>query len=215
MEPGKLELAGAWLPTRPWYTGDGKPLLEKAGGYRLDDPAGEVGIEFMVVADTSGDTPVAYHLPVSYRGAPLDGAQDALIGTSEHGVLGRRWVYDGAHDPVVLERLVALVQGRAVPQAQSDSDTPDPTVSAESAGGPREPFVAGGPAPVVADGPDGTDVTLFLGSGAGSDRRRAVLHLARVLRPGPADGPAGSVTTGWRLPGGATPRGVFATLRDA
>jgi hypothetical protein len=26
------------------------------------------------------------------RGAPLDGADQALIGTSEHGVLGRRWV---------------------------------------------------------------------------------------------------------------------------
>jgi hypothetical protein len=46
--PSKLDLLTDWLPTRTWYqvTG-GRPALEKAGGFRLDDPEGEVGIEFM------------------------------------------------------------------------------------------------------------------------------------------------------------------------
>jgi hypothetical protein len=53
------------------------------------------------------------------RGAPLDGADQALIGTSEHGVLGRRWVYDGTHDPVLVAQLLALLQGHAEPQAHA------------------------------------------------------------------------------------------------
>ncbi len=123
--PTKLELLTDWLPTQPWYVSRGRtPQLVKAGGFRLDDPDGEVGIEFMAVAD--GD--VTYHVPMTYRAAPLPGHEDALIGTAEHGVLGTRWVYDGVHDPVLVAQLVALLQGKAEPQAQSQSDTPDPTV---------------------------------------------------------------------------------------
>jgi hypothetical protein len=48
MSPGKLELLRDWLPARPWYLASGRgPELAKAGGFRLDDPAGEVGIEFV------------------------------------------------------------------------------------------------------------------------------------------------------------------------
>ncbi|EDX26627.1 conserved hypothetical protein [Streptomyces sp. Mg1] len=90
MSPDKLELLAAWLPDRPWYLPTGRPPeLVRSGGFRLDDPEGEVGIEFMVVTDTSGGEPTAYHVPLTYRGAPLAGAEAALVGTTEHGVLGR------------------------------------------------------------------------------------------------------------------------------
>ncbi|MFE6917681.1 maltokinase N-terminal cap-like domain-containing protein [Streptomyces rubiginosohelvolus] len=136
MTPGKLELITGWLPKQSWYVGTaGTPDLVKAGGFRLDDPEGAVGIEFMVVVDSAGPEPVAYLVPLGYRGAALEGVPDAaLIGTSEHGVLGTRWVYDGAHDPVVLARLSALLRGEADPQHQSLSDTPDPTVIVHGAG---------------------------------------------------------------------------------
>jgi len=135
LTPGKLELLAAWLPAQPWYARTGpQPELSRAGGFRLDDPDGAVGIEFMVVTDGSGDRPCIYHVPLSYRGAPLDGADDALIGTTEHGVLGTRWVYDGPRDPVLFDQLLALVQGEAEPQAQSVSNTPDRTVSSHFAG---------------------------------------------------------------------------------
>ncbi|NKQ29357.1 maltokinase N-terminal cap-like domain-containing protein, partial [Streptomyces galbus] len=62
LEPTKLELLTGWLPTRPWYTGDGAPELSRPGGFRLDDPEGEVGIEFLVALDASGPAPVAYHV---------------------------------------------------------------------------------------------------------------------------------------------------------
>ncbi|MFF9677881.1 1,4-alpha-glucan branching protein, partial [Streptomyces eurythermus] len=123
LEPTKLELLAGWLPTRPWYHGGPEgPRLSRVGGFRLDDPKGEAGIEFMVVRDDSGDAPVSYLVPLTYRGAPLDGADAALLGTAEHGVLGRRWIYDACHDPVAVAELAALVEGRAEPQAQSVSD---------------------------------------------------------------------------------------------
>ncbi|MGW4038277.1 maltokinase N-terminal cap-like domain-containing protein [Streptomyces sp. NPDC004778] len=139
--PTKLELITGWLPQQKWYAGPaGTPDLTSAGGFRLDDPAGEVGIEFMVVVDTAAGEPVAYLVPLSYRGAALEDAPDeALIGTSEHGVLGTRWIYDGAHDPVVLAQLGALLRGEAEPQHQRESDTPDPTVTVRGIG-PAEGF---------------------------------------------------------------------------
>ncbi|EXG81867.1 maltokinase N-terminal cap-like domain-containing protein [Cryptosporangium arvum] len=123
--PSKLELLSEWLPRQPWYRGSGTPGLTKAGGFRLDDPAGEVGIEVMVVVDAASPDVDAYLVPMTYRAAPADGA---LIGTMEHGVLGTRYAYDGFTDPVLRAELAALVRGEVQPQAQSESDTVDPTV---------------------------------------------------------------------------------------
>jgi hypothetical protein len=136
LTPTKLELLTEWLPKQSWYVhGAGKPELVKAGGFRLDDPEGAVGIEFMVVVDVAGREPVAYLVPMGYRGAELEGAPaDALMGTSEHGVLGTRWIYDGVHDPVVTAQLHALLRGEATPQQQSISDAPDPTVTVHGTG---------------------------------------------------------------------------------
>ncbi|MGY2075327.1 maltokinase N-terminal cap-like domain-containing protein [Blastococcus sp. SYSU DS0828] len=130
MVPTKLELIGGWLPRQPWYRPPGAPpALRRAGGFRLDDPAGEVGLEFIVVADGPPGRETTYFVPLSYRGAPLAGAEEGLLGTSEHGVLGTRWVYDAAHDPVAVAQVRAFVAGAAEAQHQDDSDTPDPSVA--------------------------------------------------------------------------------------
>ncbi len=125
LEPGKLDLLTAWLPSRDWFTG-AVPRLHRAGGFRLDDPAGEVGIECMIVIDTADPHLPVYHVPLTYRGAPLPGGD--LVGTTEHGVLGHRWVYDGASDPVAVAQLTALLTGSAVAQHQDRSYTPADTV---------------------------------------------------------------------------------------
>jgi Maltokinase N-terminal cap domain len=132
LAPTKLELLAAWLPRQPWYRGTGTPELSRAGGFRLDDPAGEVGIEFMLVTDEAGTT---YSVPLTYRGAALDEAADGFLGTSEHGVLGTRWVYDAEHDPVATAQLLALLTGSAQAQHQNRSDTPDPSVGRSWSGG--------------------------------------------------------------------------------
>jgi predicted trehalose synthase len=90
-----------------------------------------VGIETLLVVDESGDSPVLYQVPLTYRGAPLEGGHDALVGTMQHSVLGPRWVYDGPRDPVYATQLLELALGRAVPQAGGASDTPEPNVRGE------------------------------------------------------------------------------------
>lgn len=147
MKPGKLDLLADWLPKQDWFLGGGGELV-RAGGFRLDDPAGEVGIELMVVADGRH----AYLVPMAYRGAPLAGAPEgALIGTTEHGVLGTRWFYDGEQDPVVRAELAELLRGRAVPQMQSESDTVDRSVAVTPVDGPFEPVLRRVLAPVTGE----------------------------------------------------------------
>jgi hypothetical protein len=199
LKPTKLELLTDWLPSRPWYRGGaGQPSLTKAGGFRLDDPAWEVGIEFMVAADGS----TAYHVPLTYRGSPVEELDDALIGATEHGVLGPRWIYDGTRDPVLVRQLVALIQGQAEPQAQSQSDTQDPTVlswpAADGAIG-----VAGF---TVSDDAEGTMVSVTTAAG------ELALRILRVPRPVAGDGAApGAVSATWESADGTRVRGIFAT----
>ncbi|MFC4373509.1 1,4-alpha-glucan branching protein [Nocardia halotolerans] len=127
LTPSKLELVEAWLPSRQWYRGSA-PRLSRAGGFRLDDADGAVGIEFMLLIDDSALGPVLYHVPLTYRDAPLPGADSALLGTAEHGVLGQRWVYDGTRDPVAVAAVADLLAGKVAAQSQSHSDTDDSTV---------------------------------------------------------------------------------------
>ncbi|PPF84116.1 hypothetical protein C5B96_07755 [Subtercola sp. Z020] len=103
LTPSKLELLQGWVPAQPWGGGG---ALEQVGAFRFDDPAGEVGIETLLVR--AGDGPVL-HVPLTYRSAPLEGAGAGLIGTMEHSLLGERWVYDGAADPVYASVLATVV----------------------------------------------------------------------------------------------------------
>ncbi|MEU6281287.1 1,4-alpha-glucan branching protein [Streptomyces sp. NPDC047028] len=206
VSPTKLELLTEWLPTRPWYRGGPTPVLEKSGGFRLDDPDGEVGIEFMVVTDASGPEPTAYLVPLTYRGAPLAGAERALVGTMEHGVLGTRWAYDGCHDPVLVTESLALIEGRAQAQAQSLTDTPDHEVTRACTGGPLPAAVAPAPA---ADDDTGTRVPLPQG---------LTLHVHRVLdasAPTPPEDALGHVAGVWQGQDGERARAVLMVLRGA
>jgi hypothetical protein len=185
MVPSKLELLAEWLPKQDWYTGlSAGPSLARVGGFRLDDPAGEVGIEFMVVRDDAAREVTAYHVPMTYRGAPVAGGDAALIGTSRHGVLGRRWIYDGTADAVLVAALTRLIRGQAQAQAQSQSNTPDVTVHV-------------GPAPA----PPGEPLRI-------SFTRRLVPEDVAPLSGAP------QVTVPWTAPGGALIRSVVAVAQS-
>src|SRR5262245_43628920 len=96
LKPGKLTLLKPWLPERRWSRITHVAALEYVTSCRFDDPAGAVGIEAMLVR--AGDGPI-HHIPLTYRDAPLEGGEAWLIGTAEHSVLGRRWIYDACGDP--------------------------------------------------------------------------------------------------------------------
>jgi hypothetical protein len=104
LEPSKQELLEAWLPARRWA--GGATSVEKVAEYRFDDPEGEVGVETILWRTPEG---TVLQVPFTYRAAPLDGADEHLVGTTEHSVLGTRWVYDGCADPVWASTLVTAI----------------------------------------------------------------------------------------------------------
>lgn len=103
LTPSKPDLVAAWLPTQPWADGLGD--LEQVGSYRFDDPDGEVGIEALLFRAADR----LLHLPLTYRGAPLEGGDAFLLGTIEHSALGTRWVYDACADPVAVRAYLTAV----------------------------------------------------------------------------------------------------------
>lgn len=193
LTPTKLDLLEGWLPTRRWYPGEKPPDLERLGACRFDDPAGEVGVEIIVVR-AGGDGPLV-HAPLTYRGAPLDGADYFLIGTLEHSVLGTRWVYDAVGDPVYVGCLAETIRtgGQQADEFVETADGPqrrDPGMSVHGTGqGPATHRA--GRVVRVQDGNPAVVVTE-------SDR----LEIRRILTDQPAAGPAALCGT-W--PGQETP----------
>ena len=104
LSPTKQELVDAWLPGRPWA--EGQHVAGKVAEYRFDDPEGEVGVETILWRTTDG---TVVQTPLTYRAAPLDGAEAHLVGTTDHSVLGQRWVYDGCGDPLWAATLVDTI----------------------------------------------------------------------------------------------------------
>ena len=105
LRPSKLELLEGWVPNQPWFVGEANTALSSVAAFRFDDPDGEVGVETILVR--AGTGPIL-HVPLTYRGAPLEGGEEFLIGTMGHSVLGSRWVYDGVGDPVYLQAVATV-----------------------------------------------------------------------------------------------------------
>ena len=96
----------AWLPGRRWYEGQANADVVRVASFRLDDPAGSVGIETILVR--AGGGPI-YQVPLTYRDTPLGGGDGWLVGTADHSVLGRRWVYGGCGDAVYAAALARVI----------------------------------------------------------------------------------------------------------
>ncbi|MGQ2913072.1 CG0192-related protein [Aeromicrobium sp.] len=118
IRPTKPEVLATYLADRPWAS-DGE--IEVLGAYRLEDPDGEVGLETHLVRTSDG---TVVQVPLTYRGAPLAGADPYLVATMEHSVLGPRWVYDGCGDPVHVAALAASVLAGGT-QAELVRELPD------------------------------------------------------------------------------------------
>ena len=106
LRPTKVELLAKWLPTRSWYDGVSDAEIVRVASYRFDDPAGEVGVETMLVTANGGRI---MQVPLTYRAAPLLGSDQHLVGTCDHSVLGKRWIYDGCADPVYVGTLAQAI----------------------------------------------------------------------------------------------------------
>lgn len=104
LTPSKQEIVERWLPSRSWAVG--RTIAEKVAEYRYDDPEGEVGVETIL---WRADDDTLLQTPLTYRAEPLAGAAEHLITTTDHSVLGERWVYDGCGDPVWASTLTAAI----------------------------------------------------------------------------------------------------------
>lgn len=180
--PGKLELLSRWLPTQAWF-GDDEPDLEQLGAYRFDDPDGEVGIETFLLGDAAGRT---LHVPVTYRGAPLEGGDAWLIGTMEHSVLGRRWVYDAEGDPVYAAVLTStILSGGTQAELEREADgVRTPVESTATVRGSGSPDVQVGPVDIgivrVIEGEPPAGIHTLTGTWSGVDAP-VVLAVARTV----------------------------------
>lgn len=178
LDPSKLDLLRAWLPSRPWFPAGAE--VESLGAYRFDDPDGEVGLEAFLLR--AGD--VVLHVPLTYRASAPDVPDEHRLGTTEHSVLGTRWVTDGCADPVWVRELVRTVltgTTQAVEEVETDGrlHPREPSATAQGSG------TAGAPVPTVGrltvhDGSTTTEV----------DAEGVVVRVVRVL----GDAPAGSST---------------------
>jgi hypothetical protein len=137
LTPSKLEVLSAHISGQPWFSSTEPPAFRIIGTYRFDDPGGEVGVETHLF--TAGDGPVI-QIPLTYRGAPRQGADESLIATMEHSVLGRRWIYNACNDPVYVAELLRsiLTGGNQVEQFVETADGPvffEPTARVLGSGG--------------------------------------------------------------------------------
>lgn len=138
IHPTKDELVAPWLRTREWW--DGFDERGPVGTFRLDDPADEVGIECFLFDSQGGSM---LFVPLTYRGAELPGAESHLLGTMEHSVLGRRWIYDGCGDPVFASTVVETIRGAGheavleVRRSDGSTEVREPSARAWGSGAPE------------------------------------------------------------------------------
>lgn len=173
LRPSKLELLADWLPTQEWVNRGQltESELDRVAAYRFDDPAGEVGMETLIVRAGTGPL---LQVPLTYRGAPLEGAEQWLICTMDHSVLGKRWVYDASGDPVYASALAAaiLAGGTEVEQFVQVGDRLEPHPTATHVRGSGAPDTIVTPIAVVEVTQHGT-VTVI----ASDDLRLSVLRV--------------------------------------
>ena len=182
LTPSKPELIGAWAGGQRWFTAKGRtPTLTKVSSYRFEDPAGEVGVEVLFLRDSGDASGTIYQVPVTYRAMPLAGAEHALIGTLDHSVLGKRWVYDGPHDPVFAEALLETMR-----RGGHEAERSDGVVEMRVVGRPQEPsgaYVASAPmrsSTVLRGEQSNTSIIYTL-----EDDTQLIAKVFRVLNVGP------------------------------
>lgn len=94
LTPSKEEIISAFM---------GRPRTV-IGSWRLADPEGHVGIEGII---SRADKTRFEQVPVSYRSEELD--PEHTLATTEHGVLGTRYVTNAHADAVAVREILRLI----------------------------------------------------------------------------------------------------------
>jgi 1,4-alpha-glucan branching enzyme len=199
LDPRLQHLLAVWMPRQRWYPAKGRGVgLRLLGVLELpqatDTPTG-VDVEVLVVGLDSGDRLDVVQVPLTYRSAPLEGADVGLVGELDVDQ-GHRWVYDGPHDPAYVAALLRSLETPPTAQLPS-SGTPSRVMSREQS---NTSIVVG------ADRPDATIVKVFrtLHPGANPD-----VEVTAALAAGGCDRVA--AVRGWSSGSWAGPDGEQVT----
>jgi 1,4-alpha-glucan branching enzyme len=216
LHPPLDELLRTWLPGQRWFPVKNAQFnLAPVGTVHLDDSSGEVGLEVYLAAVTyatadGGNRTDVVQVPLSFRGEPLPGAANALIGEASHPEHGQRWIYDAVHDPVFVSAWLELMRsggsslegnatGHLVP---SNYRLPTGTGTVKVLSGEQSNSSV-----IVDDGGSAAIVKFFRVLSEG--RNPEVEIGAALTRASTAEVPAtlGWVTGQWEAPGDAEGRG--------
>ena len=140
-----LGFLAPWMARQRWFANKGAlPALEEIGSWSY--PSGEPGVQVVthLLLDHTEGKPALYQVPLTYRDAPLVGADAYLVGTTEHSVLGTRWVYDGTADPVWAAALATAVltggtQAEAWFEVDGERQVREPNSTVVGSGSPGTP----------------------------------------------------------------------------
>jgi hypothetical protein len=182
LTPPKIDLLRTWVPRQPWLGGADVSTLEAVGAYRFDDPDGEVGMETHLLA--TADERIL-QVPVTYRDSPVASAESFLIATTQHSVLGERWVYDACGDPVyVLALATAILRGGRQAELEVMTDAGPERRQATT-------LVSGSGSPESAIPPIGTVSCSSEETTTAITASHLELTLFRTIDPNPEKGPFG------------------------
>lgn len=172
LDPSVPDLLHRWMPQQRWYPAKGRGVsLSRVGGYRLEDPEGQVGLQVHFVGLDSGDRLDVVQVPLTARGEPDPALAHALVGETEHADLGHRWIYDGVHDPVFVREWLRLVADEA------EVDGAGGTLATAPDAPPVNPSATGR----VLSG-EQSNTSVVIGAGAPDP---LIVKLFRVLSDGP------------------------------
>lgn len=131
LSPSKLELIADYLPKQPWF-------IRRANRSWWAPTALTIPPVKSESKPTSSQPATAStRFPSATAATSLAGANDWLIGTMDHSVLGKRWVYDACADPVYIKALAtAILTGQKEAEQFVDGESqPRPsTVSVQGTG---------------------------------------------------------------------------------
>jgi trehalose synthase-fused probable maltokinase len=205
LDPSLQHLLHVWMPRQRWYPAKGRGVgIRRLGGVRLEDVPGEVRVEVLIIGLDSGDRVDVVQVPLTYRASPLPGAEDALVGEATGSELGRRWIYDGTHDPAYVAALLDALH------LAPGADRPDAGAGSKVLSGEQSNtsiIVGGG-----SDRPSIVKLFRTLHPGANPDVEvTAALHEVgcdRVARP------VGWLPGTWTAPDGSTAEGHLAVAAE-
>jgi len=218
LDPWLPDLLHRWLPQQRWYPAKGRGVsLRSAGSFVLPDPSGQAHVQVQLVALDSGDRVDVVQIPLTYRVQADPALEHALLGTVEHATLGRRWVYDGPHDPAFVAAWLRLMADRASVGTTSgylvDGASVDPSVPGRVLRGEQSNTSV-----IVEPEPEGAGEALIvkvfrvLGDGPNPDVEVTAALAAAGVRSVPRV--AGWVEGRWSPPGATAAAGHLAVATE-